>query len=90
MKGMWGTDKDGIQLVLLDVVMPKKNGKEVYDAIRRTRPDVKVLFMSGYTADIMHNKGIAEAGLDFISKPVSPFELLRKVREILDRTRRAG
>lgn len=72
-----------IDLLLLDVVMPKKNGKEVYDEVRRMRPSVKVLFMSGYTANIIHKKGVLEQGLNFIPKPLSPDRLLRKVREVL-------
>lgn len=76
---------DSIQLLLVDVIMPKKNGKEVFDEIRKVKADMRVLFMSGYTADIIHKKGIVEDGLDFVLKPVSPQELLRKVREVLDR-----
>jgi DNA-binding response OmpR family regulator len=64
--------------------MPKKNGKEVYEEIRTIKPGVKVLFVSGYTADIIHHKGIADEGMQFVSKPVSPDHLLRKVREVLD------
>ncbi|MBI3815816.1 MAG: response regulator, partial [Nitrospinae bacterium] len=78
-------DKDRFQLLILDVIMPKKNGKEVYEAIKKIRPDMKTLFTSGYTADIMYRRGILEKGLSFISKPASQDELLRKVREILDR-----
>lgn len=74
-----------IQLLLLDVLMPGMSGKEVYDEIRNDGCDVKALFTSGYTADIIHKKGILDAGLNFISKPVSPAELLKKVRETLDR-----
>jgi CheY-like chemotaxis protein len=47
-------------------------------------PDIKVLFTSGYTADIIHEKGILEEGINFIPKPVSPDDLLRKIREVLD------
>ena len=75
-----------INLVLLDVVMPKKNGREVYEAIQKLRPDIKVLFTSGYTADILPDKGIHEENLDFIPKPLTPGDLLNKVREMLDRT----
>ncbi len=75
--------QDAISLLLLDVVMPKRNGKEVYETARTLKPAVRALFTSGYTADIMHRKGILEEGLHFISKPVSPRELLRKVREAL-------
>ncbi len=74
-----------VDLVILDVVMPKRNGKEVYEEIKKHVPDVKALFTSGYTADVIHNKGVLDAELDFISKPVSPKELLKRVREIIDR-----
>lgn len=74
-----------IGLVILDVVMPKKNGREVCDAIRCLRPDVKILFTSGYTADILSDKGIHEDNLDYLPKPLTPGDLLNKVREILDR-----
>jgi PAS domain S-box-containing protein len=79
-----------IDLLILDVIMPRKSGKEAYDAIKALRSDVAALFISGYTADILQNRGIFEAGVDFISKPVSPFELLRKIREILDGRQQAG
>jgi two-component system NtrC family sensor kinase len=73
-----------IQLLLLDVLMPKKNGVEVYEMIRRSHPEMKALFTSGYTADQMHEKGILDKALHFIAKPVSPRGLLDKVRELLD------
>jgi PAS domain S-box-containing protein len=78
-------NRDKVKLLILDVIMPKKNGKEVYEEIRKDRPDVKVIFSSGYMADILHKKGVLEEDLSFISKPVSPTELLRKVRETLDK-----
>jgi len=73
-----------IRLLLLDVIMPKKDGKAVYEEIRKTHPAIKALFMSGYTANIIHKKGILEKDLNFISKPVAPAELLRLVRKVLD------
>ena len=79
-----------IDLMILDVIMPRKSGKEVYDAVRAVRPDLAVLFVSGYTADIVHKKGIFEEGIEFLSKPVSPHDLLRKIREVLDKHRQAG
>jgi CheY-like chemotaxis protein len=82
---IFNENKDKIQLLFLDVIMPKKNGKEVYDDIKKVRPDIKAIFTSGYNADIIHKKGILEEGLDFITKPISPEELLRKVREVLDK-----
>lgn len=82
---IFNENKDKIQLLFLDVIMPKKNGKEVYDEIKKVRPDIKAIFTSGYNADIIHKKGILEEGLDFIAKPISPEEFLRKVREVLDK-----
>ncbi len=77
--------KDSIQLAILDVIMPKKSGKEAGDEIKKIKPDTRILFISGYTADIIHKKGILEEKTDFLSKPVPPRDLLAKVREILDR-----
>jgi signal transduction histidine kinase len=76
--------KDRLHLLILDVVMPKKNGKEVYDEIKKAKPDIKVIFVSGYSADIIHKKGIMEEGMEFISKPISPGDFLAKVRDVLD------
>lgn len=77
--------KDSVQLLLFDLIMPKKNGREAYEEIRKISPDMKVLFASGYTADIIHKKEFLETGQDLILKPISPRELMLKVREILDR-----
>jgi PAS domain S-box-containing protein len=81
---LFNENKDSIQLLILDVIMPKKNGKECYDEIRKIKPDIKVIFTSGYTADIVHKKGILEEGLSFISKPLSPQELSNSVWEVLN------
>jgi CheY-like chemotaxis protein len=78
-------NRDKVQLLLLDVVMPEKNGKEAYEEIRATSPGMKVIFTSGYTADIINKKGIPAGALNYISKPASPRELLVKVREVLDK-----
>ncbi len=74
-----------IALLLLDSVMPKKNGRQAYDEITATHPGTKVIFTSGYTKDVILDKGIEERRFDFITKPVAPEALLRKVREVLDR-----
>src|SRR5574341_1533635 len=74
--------RDRIDLLLLDIIMPKKNGNKVYEEIRRLRPDIKALFTSGYTAEVIREKGIVDGPLNFISKPVSPRDLLRKVKEV--------
>jgi PAS domain S-box-containing protein len=77
-------NRDKVRLLLLDVIMPKKNGKEVYDKIRIFDPAVKALFLSGYNAEVIHQKGLLDKGLHFILKPVPMNDLLRKVRSILD------
>ena len=73
-----------IKMLILDVIMPKMNGREAYTACVEIKPEIKALFMSGYTANIIHKKGLLEAGFNFILKPVSPSEMLKIVRKILD------
>ncbi|MBI5585371.1 MAG: response regulator [Deltaproteobacteria bacterium] len=77
--------REAIDLLLLDVVMPKKNGKEVYEEIIKINPAIKVIFSSGYTGDVVIDKGVHEEAMDFIQKPLSVRDLLLKVREVLDR-----
>lgn len=77
-------ENDDISLVVTDVVMPKLNGREILEEIRKTRPDMKGIYISGYTADIMKKKGILEKETDVITKPIRKDELLRKIREVLD------
>lgn len=79
-----GTER--IHLLLTDVVMPGMNGRELFSQAQTRRPDLRVLFMSGYTGDLMINLGLAEDGPSFLQKPFSAFTLAAKVREILDRT----
>ncbi len=81
---VFSENKDAIDLIILDVMMPKKNGKETYDAIQKVTPDPKVIFISGYSADVIQRKNILKKGSHFISKPVSPTELLNMVRKVLD------
>ena len=77
--------REKVDLVILDVVMPGRNGKEVLDEITRVNPSVKALFVSGYTGDIVIDKGIQSESVDFLQKPLSVPKLLSKVREVLDR-----
>lgn len=76
--------KENIRILVFDVIMPGKNGKEAYNAIKQITPDMKSLFMSGYSEDIIQDRDIRREKLHFISKPVSPRDLLGKIREILD------
>ncbi len=78
-------NKDRIDIVVLDVIMPKKNGREAYNKIKALKPDIKAIFISGYTEDIIKREDIFEMGLNFIPKPVSPSDLLKKIREVLDK-----
>ena len=73
-----------IHLLLTDVVMPGMNGKELQERISRTRPGIKVLYMSGYTSDIIAKRGLLEEGTHFLQKPFRILDMARKVREVLD------
>jgi len=74
-----------IQLLLLDVIMPKKSGKDACGEIRKMDRDVLTLFISGYPPDVIQGKGLLEEGCDLVMKPVSPQNLLKKIREVLER-----
>ncbi|MRR55597.1 MAG: response regulator [Deltaproteobacteria bacterium] len=74
-----------VQLLLLDVIMPKKNGWEAYDTIRRVRPDIRVIFTSGYTADVFLQRAIPEEEMNVLAKPIPPGDLLKAIRFELDR-----
>ncbi len=76
--------KDKIDILLFDIIMPKMNGKEAYDRIKKIQPDIKILLTSGYPADFINKDEIYETGMNFISKPISPTALLKKVREVLN------
>ena len=76
--------KDSIQLLLFDLVMPGMGGKEACDQIKKLNPEMKVIFISGYTPEIIQQK-ISFDGSVLVYKPVSPFSLLRQVRTVLDK-----
>jgi two-component system cell cycle sensor histidine kinase/response regulator CckA len=73
-----------IHLVLTDVVMPQMSGKDLVDRLASIRPGVRAVFMSGYTGDVILKHGLLEAGTQFIGKPFTQAELLRKIRYALD------
>ncbi|WP_167320847.1 ATP-binding protein [Desulfosudis oleivorans] len=78
-------NRERINLVLLDMIMPKKSGKEVREVIIKVDPRMKVLFVSGYAMENITYKELVETGFDLIHKPFRPKDLLLKIREVLDR-----
>jgi two-component system cell cycle sensor histidine kinase/response regulator CckA len=75
-----------IHLLLTDVVMPGTSGRELASRITPHRPDIRVLFMSGYTENVITRGGMLEKGLAFLQKPFTPAVLVEKVREVLNHT----
>ncbi|MFN2533559.1 MAG: ATP-binding protein, partial [Pyrinomonadaceae bacterium] len=80
---------DTIHLLLTDVIMPGLSGREVADKILEMRPEIRVVFMSGYTDDAIVHQGVLEESATFIQKPFLPDSLSRKMREVLDRRKSA-
>ena len=80
------TNQNGtmIDLVLTDVIMPGMSGNDMSKQLQSTRPDLPVLYMSGYTDDAIVQHGVLEPGINFIQKPFSPDALALKVRQVLD------
>jgi len=76
-------NKDKVRLLFTDVVMPKMSGRDLASILTRAHPGLKVLFMSGYAADILRGSGVTEPGVAFLPKPFTQEGLVRKVREVL-------
>ena len=75
---------DPIHLLLTDVVMPGLNGKALAEQLARTRPNLKIIYISGYIDEAIAHHGVLEPGIILLQKPFSPTELARKVRDVLD------
>jgi two-component system cell cycle sensor histidine kinase/response regulator CckA len=72
-----------IDLLLTDVVLPGLSGRELAERLKTTRPDMKILFTSGYTDDAVMRRGVLERGVAFMQKPFTPEVLTRRLREVL-------
>lgn len=73
-----------IHLLITDVIMPEMSGRDLVDQMLQLRPEMKALYMSGYTDDAIVHHGILDSDVDFIQKPFTTNSLMRKVRELLD------
>jgi CheY-like chemotaxis protein len=74
---------DKIHLVLTDVVMPEMNGRELAERLQFLYPGIQILFMSGYTAEVIAHRGVLDEGVHFIQKPFSIGELAVKMRKVI-------
>jgi CheY-like chemotaxis protein len=81
---MFERHQESIHLLLTDVIMPEMSGRELADRVVQIRPEMKVLYMSGYTDNAILHHGILTEGTNFIHKPFAPDSLTRMVREVLD------
>jgi PAS domain S-box-containing protein len=82
---LYNKNRNKIQLLIFDMMMPRKNGKEAYDEIKKTEPNIEAIMISGYSADVLQKNGVIGEGLTFFSKPILPEHLLHKVREVFAR-----
>ncbi|MDD2320083.1 MAG: PAS domain-containing protein [Geobacteraceae bacterium] len=81
---MFRNNINAIQLLILDVIMPRRNAREVYDAVRQDNPGMKFLFVSGHGQETIHESGIQGENVTILTKPASPPRFLQAVREVLD------
>ena len=75
--------KDSIELLIIDVIMPKMHGREVYESTKKIRPGIKTIFISGYEEDFVNKKIESEEDIHLILKPELPKKLLPKVQELI-------
>ena len=75
---------DEVDVLITDVVMPGMNGRQLAEKLQEMKPELKVLYMSGYTTNVIVHRGILEEGVNFLSKPIARNELARKLRSMLD------
>lgn len=76
--------REQIKLLILDVIMPEKNGQEVYEEVKKTSPEIEAIFISGYSAEIMSRKGVLRDNCHYIVKPILPELLLKKIKDVIN------
>jgi polar amino acid transport system substrate-binding protein len=81
---LFKANSEKVDIIIMDMIMPKESGREAYEEIRKLRPGVMILFMSGYNPDMLRNKGFLDTGEEVLIKPIQPLDLVRKVRAVLD------
>lgn len=76
--------QSNVDMLVTDVIMPNMDGKMLYEEVLKIRPDMKVLFMSGYSTDILDGRAVFDCDVNFMAKPAKPTEFLKKLRKIID------
>jgi CheY-like chemotaxis protein len=82
-----GRTRSDFNLLLTDVIMPEMNGRDLYDTLRETHPDLQCLYMSGYTSNVIVHRGVIDEGVGFIQKPFDLSSLGMKISEVLENSR---
>jgi two-component system cell cycle sensor histidine kinase/response regulator CckA len=72
-----------LHLLLTDVIMPAMNGRQLAETLSEQRPEMRTLYISGYTSDVIANHGVLDEGIDFLEKPFNRKTLLERVRDVL-------
>jgi two-component system cell cycle sensor histidine kinase/response regulator CckA len=81
---LFDAEADGVDALITDVIMPGMGGRELADTLLRAQPSLKVLYLSGYSDDVISHQGVLEAGTTFLNKPFTRDALTQKLRQVLD------